>query len=137
MLSSIRSRLLPTHHPAEAPCRQPWRVSGRSIAYGRLYGWYILLATLDLVTTMVILSLGGREANPVANSVLQAAGPGGLLVLKYASVMLVVTICEFVHQHRPPLARLVVLIAVALSAFPVIVGLVQLAAHNAYTAAWG
>lgn len=103
---------------------------GRSIAYGRLYFWYILLATLDLVTTVIILNLGGREANAIANMVLQAAGPAGLLVLKYASVMLVVCICEFVAIRKPGLGRFVVITAIALSALPVAVGWAQLAAHN-------
>lgn len=103
---------------------------GRSIAYGRLYFWYILLATLDLVTTVIILNLGGREANAIANMVLQAAGPAGLLVLKYASVMVVVCICEFVALRKPGLGRFVAVTAIALSAFPVAVGWAQLAAHS-------
>jgi len=102
----------------------------RTLAFGQLYFWYILLATLDLVTTVIILNLGGREANAVANMVLQAAGPAGLLVLKYASVMLVVCICEFVAERRRNTGRFVALAAIALSAVPVIVGWAQLATHR-------
>ncbi|MBY0307597.1 MAG: DUF5658 family protein [Phycisphaerales bacterium] len=101
----------------------------RSVAYGRLYFWYILLATLDLLTTVVILNMGGREVNTVANAVLQAAGPTGLLLLKYASVALVVCICEFIAARKPGLGRIVAVAAIALSAFPVAVGWAQLAAH--------
>jgi hypothetical protein len=101
----------------------------RSIAYGRLYFWYILLATLDLVTTVIILNLGGREVNSIANAALQAAGPTGLLLLKYASVALVVCICEFIATRKPGLGRMVAIAAIALSAFPVAVGWAQLATH--------
>lgn len=101
----------------------------RTLTHGHLYFWYILLATLDLVTTVIILNLGGREANAVADFVLQHAGAGGLLVMKYASVMLVVCICEYVAERRPVAARFVALTAVALSAVPVVIGWAQLAMH--------
>lgn len=101
----------------------------RTLAFGHLYFWYILLATLDLVTTVIILNLGGREANGIANAVLQASGPGGLLVMKYASVMLVVCICEFVAERRPRTGRFVALAAIVLSAAPVLVGWAQLAMY--------
>lgn len=107
--------------PATSPVQRP-------IAFGRLYFWYILLATLDLVTTVIILNLGGREANAVANLVLQSAGTIGLLLLKYGSVMLVVCICEFIATRKPGLGRLVVIAAIVLSAFPVAVGWAQLVA---------
>jgi len=101
----------------------------RTLAFGPLYFWYVLLATLDLLTTIVILELGGREANGIADAVLQHAGPGGLLVMKYASVMLVVCICEFLAERRPRSGRFVAVVAVALSALPVAVGWAQLAVH--------
>lgn len=104
-------------------------ITRRTLAFGHLYFWYIVLATLDLVTTVIILNLGGREANGIADLVLQAAGPGGLLVMKYASVMLVVCICEYVAERRPRTGRFVVLAAIVLSAFPVVVGWTQLALH--------
>lgn len=118
------------HTQSRGPTAVAPPLVGRTIAYGRLYFWYILLATLDLVTTVVILNLGGREVNAIANMVLQAAGPAGLLVLKYASVMLVVCICEYVALRKPGLGRKVVIAAIALSALPVAVGWAQLAAHS-------
>ena len=105
-------------------------LTNRSLAFGRLYFWYILFATLDLLTTVIILNLGGREANAVANFVLQSTGTAGLLVLKYASVMLVVCICEFIALRKPGLGRLVAQVAIALSVLPVAVGWAQLAAHG-------
>lgn len=105
-------------------------ITRRTLTYGHLYFWYILLATLDLVTTVIILNLGGREVNGIANAVLQAAGPAGLLVMKYASVMLVVCICEFVAERRPSAGRFVAFAAIALSALPVAVGWAQLAVHR-------
>jgi hypothetical protein len=102
----------------------------RTVTYGHLYFWYIVLATLDLVTTVVILNMGGSEANGIANAVLQASGPAGLLVMKYASVMLVVCICEYVAERRPGTGRFVALTAIVLSALPVAVGWAQLAMHR-------
>jgi len=104
-------------------------ISRRTLTFGPLYFWYILLATLDLLTTVLILSMGGREANGIADMVLQAAGPVGLLIMKYATVALVVCICEFVAERRHAAGRFVALAAIVLSAVPVAAGWAQLALH--------
>ena len=52
----------------------------------------------------------------------------GLVGLKYSTVMLVVMICESVGRTRPRLGRALATAAVAISALPVGLGLLQVAA---------
>ncbi|MDX9912029.1 MAG: DUF5658 family protein [Phycisphaerales bacterium] len=99
----------------------------RSLLYPRLYPWYALMALLDVLVTSVTLRVGGYEANGLAAQILEFAGILGLLVFKLASVVLVIAICEVVGRRREPTARRLAEWAVAITAIPVAVGLVQLA----------
>lgn len=92
-----------------------------------LYHWYVLLAVLDILVTATVLNLGGAEVNPIARNLLEAFGIAGLVMLKAASVVLVIGICEFIARRTPARARTLAFAAVALSAFPVVVGLTQVA----------
>ena len=42
--------------------------------YQNEYAWFLLVSALDVMLTWVILALGGREANAIANSVLARMG---------------------------------------------------------------
>ena len=92
-----------------------------------LYHWYVLLAVLDVLVTATVLSLGGAEVNPIARNLLEAFGIAGLVMLKAASVVLVIGVCEVIARRAPARARVLAFAAVALSAFPVVVGLTQVA----------
>ncbi|MGH7133950.1 MAG: DUF5658 family protein [Phycisphaerales bacterium] len=92
-----------------------------------LYHWYVLLAALDVLVTATVLSLGGAEVNPIARNLLEAFGIAGLVMLKAASVVLVIGVCEIIARRTPARARALAFAAVALSAFPVVVGLTQVA----------
>ena len=52
--------------------------------------WFVLVGTLDLLLTKVILSLGGRELNPLADLVLRQFDTPGLAALKYSTIIIVV-----------------------------------------------
>ena len=92
-----------------------------------LYHWYVLLAVLDVLVTATVLNLGGSEVNPIARNLLEAFGIAGLVMLKAVSVVLVIGVCEIVARRTPTRARTLAFAAVALSAFPVVVGLTQVA----------
>ena len=97
------------------------------LLYPRLYPWYAAMAMLDVLITGVTLEVGGYEANGLAARILELAGILGLLVFKLASVVLVIAICEVVGRRKEPTARRLAEWAVAITAIPVAVGLVQLA----------
>ena len=101
--------------------------SVRILLYPRLYPWYALMALLDVLVTAVVLEVGGYEANGLAARILEFAGILGLLAFKLASVVLVISICEVVGRRKETTARRLAEWAVAITAIPVAVGLVQLA----------
>ncbi|MEM9082196.1 MAG: DUF5658 family protein [Planctomycetota bacterium] len=90
----------------------------RPILFPRRYVIYVVLAMLDLACTILILQNGGREINAIANYVLQLAGEHGMSILKFASVAVVLTICEIVGRHKLELASRLVYAAIAINAFP-------------------
>lgn len=127
--SKPASNRQPEREPARAaaaavalPVRHP-----TAVAFPSRYCWYVLMAVLDFTVTLVILQLGGREVNGLANALLAAYGPASLLLFKAASVVLVICICEFIARRRRLCAERLADLAIAVTAFPVIVGLAQLA----------
>lgn len=94
----------------------------------RLLPWLVLLAALDFGLTSVVLALGGREVNPVADGVLQRWGLGGMLALKVASVGVLAAVSLWLsrHEHSAAAQRLVA-VAAAVTAVPVLVGAAQVA----------
>lgn len=103
----------------------------RSLAHPGLYTAFIALGVLDLVSTTFILASGGVEVNALAARALELAGVHGLVLLKFASLLTVLLICESL-AHRGDraraLSRRLAEWAVAISAIPVAVALIQLAA---------
>ena len=98
----------------------------RRLLYPGVYLWYVVLASSDIILTWIILSLGGREENALANWIFEHGGLVGAVVFKFAMVVLVVIICEFVGRHRDKTGRRVAEWAIALTAIPVVVAIVQL-----------
>lgn len=70
--------------------------------YPAIYPWLMGLAALDVVLTWIVLSLGGEEMNLVARRVIEVGGFAGMAALKFASLGVVLAICEYVgrRQHR-------------------------------------
>jgi hypothetical protein len=104
-------------------------VTRRHVHFPHHYLAYIFLAVLDFVTTYLILMRGGREVNGVAARILESFGSHGLLLFKIASVVLVIVLCEVIASRKPGVGRALAYGAIAISAFPVIVGWTQLAAY--------
>jgi hypothetical protein len=111
---------------------------GRAVLYPNVYVWYVFLASLDVMLTFLILSdlfseidvyapPRGAELNPLANWITQAGGLPGMIAFKFALVILVVCICEIVGRRKRETGRRLAEWAVAISAIPVVVALVQMA----------
>jgi hypothetical protein len=108
--------------------RKPVR-DGRGVLYPNHYVWYMFASALDIMMTYAIIwKLGGREVNAIAARLVEHLGHWGLIVLKFATVIVVVGVCEFVGRTRPGLGRRLAVAAIVSSAFPVGYGVVQVAA---------
>jgi hypothetical protein len=88
--------------------------------------WIIAVGTLDILITMIILSLGGFEANPIAAAIIADYGLAGMVVYKYFCIALLIFGCEFVARTRIDTARRLAMLVVAISAAPVVWGLLGL-----------
>jgi len=91
------------------------------------YIWFVLVSSLDLMLTCVILNLGGAEVNAVANAVLSYGGLPTLVMFKFALVTLVIVFCEWITRRNPRAGFKLAEWAVAITAIPVAISLIQLA----------
>jgi hypothetical protein len=111
-----------------APSDHPLR---RHVLYPNQYVWYVLVSSLDLIMTNTVMThFGAREVNTIADKAIQWCGFWGLIGLKFATVLLVVGICEHVGRKRPVLGKKIAEWAVAISAVPVVIAVVQVVWHR-------
>jgi len=95
------------------------------------YCWYILGGMLDLILTWVVLHLGGREINILAHRAIEFLDIWGLIALKIASIIVVITICETLARiNKETVAKRLALAAIVVGFFPVAVALAQLATYG-------
>jgi hypothetical protein len=90
------------------------------LRYPRLYALFILVSSLDIVFTWIILSLGGREINPLAREVIDNWGLNGAILFKFSLVVFVIVSCDVIGRQRDRLGRFVAHLAVWISAIPVV-----------------
>jgi len=109
----------------------PWaRLRARHASFPDAYCWYVLVCSLDLMLTNFAMNHAGAiEANGLAASAIELAGFHGLIALKLETMVVVISVCELVAIRRRATAVRLAEWAVAISAFPVVLTLVQLAAH--------
>ena len=125
--------------PADVPVAEPAKPrSGWAALYPDAYAWFIFLASLDIMLTYLILhpllfshdGFGaeprGQEANAVANEVIQRWDVAGMVVFKFALVMVVVFICEIIGRRRDEAGRRIAEWAVAITSIPIVVALTQM-----------
>jgi len=87
------------------------------------YGFYIALGCVDVVLTWSLLSAGGAELNALADWAFGQAGITGGAMLKFATVMVFLLVCELVSRHRPKVGLVLARLAVAAAVLPVVVGM--------------
>lgn len=96
------------------------------VYYPNHYAWYVLAGTLDVLVTYVIIEhLDGGEVNRLAHRLLERYGWAGMVALKYATIVLVVAICEIVGRRNRALGRRLAVAAIVISGLPVGLGLLQ------------
>lgn len=91
------------------------------------YGVYLTLAAMDILLTWLVLGVGGSEANAVAAWVINAGGLPGMTFFKFASVVIVLLICEYVGRKERDTAQTLTLAAVAISLIPIVIATIELA----------
>lgn len=102
-------------------------ITTRPVLYATMYPWILLVASLDVMLTTVVLTLGGVEANPLAAAVLQWGGVPAMTAYKFALIFFVILICEIVGTRTHSTGRRLAEWAVALNAIPVTFALALLA----------
>jgi len=102
-------------------------LASRPVRYPDHYLWYVLAASLDLMVTNTLLNFHGfQEANAIAATVIDMGGFAGLIAFKFATVALVVLICEFIGERRPIVGRKLATAAIGISAAPVAIAFLQI-----------
>ena len=91
------------------------------VLYENHYTWFVLVSALDLMLTWVVLQAGGREANALAATILTNYGLEGMVIFKFALVVLVIVLCEIVGRRNRDAGRKLASWAVALTCVPLLV----------------
>ena len=76
--------------------------------------------------TWVILGIGGREINFLAEAVIAHYGLRGLVVFKFSLSVVVIIMCELIGRRKPSTGKSLAEWAVAISSIPVAVAMFQL-----------
>ena len=103
--------------------RQPGdRWSRGPVLYPNHYSWIVLASSLDILMTAIVLQLGGREVNPVAERVIALFGMHGVLVFKFALMGLVIFLCEVIGREQVAWGRRVASLAILVPAIGAMTG---------------
>ena len=87
--------------------------------YQNSYALFVFVSCLDIILTWVILYRGGVEVNPVAKLVIDAWGLPGAIIFKLSLMLFVIIACEIVGRKSDLKGRLLALVAIVISSFPV------------------
>lgn len=98
----------------------------RHVIFPNGYVWFVFVSALDIMLTWVVLHLGGREANALANEIIYRYGLPGLVAFKFALVIVVVLICEIVGRKKHESARLLLSVGIMITCMPVVLALALL-----------
>lgn len=123
----------PVSEPLASPSVEPsppkrWWWGGE-VQYPNLYVWLVFFASLDVMLTWIVLTLGGSEVNPVADAVVQTGGLLAMSIYKFVLVSVFVLMCEAVGRMRDATGRTLAWVGVAIAAAPVVWTLVLLTHH--------
>lgn len=105
--------------------REPGRRrTGPDVLLPNHYTWLIFVGMLDvMLTTVIIGQLGGREVNPLAQWFIEFCDVWGLLMLKIATLLVVIVSCEIIGRTKLDTAKTLARVGIMISAFPVVVAL--------------
>jgi hypothetical protein len=116
-----------SQEPTESPASEPSPRFGRGqVLYPNAYVWFVFVSAMDVFMTAIILGFGGAEVNPIADSVLSAWGVTGMVIFKFAIVLLVILLCELIGRLRHRTGRRLAYFAVGITAVPMVLAFAQL-----------
>jgi hypothetical protein len=99
----------------------------KPVLYPDRYAWYVLVSSLDIMLTVkLLIYLGAREVNMIAQKSIELFGTWGLIGLKFLSVILVVIICEYIGRRNYVTGRRLATAAIAVSLIPITAAIVQI-----------
>lgn len=98
----------------------------RQMYFPNTYVWLLLFSAMDIMLTWVILYFGGSEVNPIARWVIDGFGLNGMIVYKFALILVFIGICEAVAALRKPTASVLSKISVLIALVPVVWSLILL-----------
>jgi hypothetical protein len=98
----------------------------RQVIFPNGYVWFVFLSALDIMLTWVILHVGGREANTLADAIIRHHGLPGLVIFKFLLVIVVILICEHVGRTRYESARVLLSVGIMITCLPVVLALLLL-----------
>ncbi len=111
---------LDTTDSPEAP-ESPVPEARPHLRFPDAYAWLVFVSAVDLMLTWgIVFELGGVEINPLAAHILHLAGFPGMIIFKFGVMIAVIVVCEFIAKHAEPTARRLAIVAVAISAFPIL-----------------
>ncbi|MCG8509410.1 MAG: DUF5658 family protein [Rhodospirillales bacterium] len=84
------------------------------------YCWFILVASMDVMLTWLVLSLGGTEVNPIADRILATTGHWGMVGFKLGITLLVIELCQIVGDRDKRKGSRLAWTAVGISAIPIV-----------------
>ena len=96
--------------------------------YPNRYVWFVFLSALDALLTYVILWIGGGEANAIARWVLEEFDFVGMVVFKFAIVVFVILLCEYIGRRSESKGRKLAEWSIALTCIPVVIAFTLLMA---------
>jgi hypothetical protein len=99
----------------------------KSVRYPDHYSWLVFVAALDAMLTYVVLSLGGREVNALANAILHWAGWHGMVVYKFVLIVFVIVLCEVIGRRDDTWGRRLGVIGIGITWVPIVLAFVLLA----------
>ena len=98
--------------------------------YPNAYVWLVFVSSLDIIMTWVVLHLGGREVNALADAVIRRFDLPGLVLFKFAFIVLVIGICEIVGRRNDGLGRRLAGWSVAITCVPVLLAFLLILIHG-------
>ncbi len=109
-----------------------WDLGRRVPSFGAMrypdwYVWFVFVSAMDIMLTWSIIELGGREVNPLADWVLQKYDYIGMVGYKFAVMMAVVLICEYIGRQDANHGKRLAQAAVWISAIPIVWSLILMA----------
>jgi hypothetical protein len=107
-----------------------------SAAYPRHYIWVAVVALLDILITILVLSTGGNELNALARWAIEHAGHFGLVAVKGLTLAVVLCICEYLGRHRPRAGLRIAEFALISNSVAVAFGLVYLGQYTFVLLQW-